>query len=71
VFYRLLMKVLIHPNNNNKGFIFCPHDYGALTLSSHELPTMTLDPIKLPSDDTFLPFVSGQSTERFFFSWRV
>jgi hypothetical protein len=28
-------------------------NYGALTLSSHELPTMTLDPIELPSDDTF------------------
>jgi hypothetical protein len=45
-------------------------NYGALTLSPHELPTMTLDPIKLPSDDTFPPFVSQMDSQRrdnFFF----
>jgi hypothetical protein len=45
-------------------------NYGALTLSPHELPTMTLDPIKLPSDDTFSPFVSqmdSQQRDNFFF----
>jgi hypothetical protein len=46
-------------------------NYGALTLFPHELPTMTLDPIKLPSDDTFPPFVSQMDSQRrdnFFFS---
>ena len=37
---------------------FVPMNYGALTFFSHELSTMTLDPIKLPSYDTFLPFLS-------------
>jgi hypothetical protein len=39
-------------------------NYGALTLSPHELPTMTLDPIKLPTDDTFPPFVSQIDSQR-------
>jgi hypothetical protein len=46
-------------------------NYSALTLFSHELSIMTLDPIKLPSDDTFLPFVSQMDSQRrdnFFFS---
>jgi hypothetical protein len=45
-------------------------NYGALTLSPHELPTMTLDPIKLLSDDTFSHFVSQMDSQRrdnFFF----
>jgi hypothetical protein len=45
-------------------------NYGTLTLSPHELPTMTLDPIKLSSDDTFSPFVSQMDSQRrdnFFF----
>jgi hypothetical protein len=46
-------------------------NYGALTLSPHELPTMTLDPIKLPFYDTSPPFVSqmdSQQREKFLFS---
>jgi hypothetical protein len=46
-------------------------NYSASALSPHKLPTMTLDPIKLPSYDTFLPFVNqmdGQRRENFFFS---
>jgi hypothetical protein len=39
-------------------------NYGALTLSPYELPIMTLDPIKLPSDDTFPPFVSQMDSQR-------
>jgi hypothetical protein len=44
-------------------------NYSALTLSSHELPTMILDPIKLPSYDIFFPFCQskGWSMEREFF----
>jgi hypothetical protein len=45
-------------------------NYGALTLSSHELLTMILDSIKLPSDDTFSHFVSQMDSQRrdnFFF----
>jgi hypothetical protein len=44
-------------------------NYGALTFSPHELPTMTLDPIKLPFYDTSPPFVSqmdSQQREKFF-----
>jgi hypothetical protein len=46
-------------------------NYGALTLFPYELPTMTLDPIKLPSDNTFSHFVSqmdSQWRDNFFFS---
>jgi hypothetical protein len=46
-------------------------NYSALTLFPHELPTITLDPIKLSFYDTLPPFVSqrdGQRREKFFFS---
>jgi hypothetical protein len=46
-------------------------NYGTLTLSPHELLTMTFDPIKLPFYDTSSPFVSqmdSQQREKFLFS---
>jgi hypothetical protein len=45
-------------------------NYSALTLSPHELPTMTLDLAKLLSYDTFPPSVSQKDSQRrdnFFF----
>jgi hypothetical protein len=39
-------------------------NYGALTLSPHELLTMTLDPIKLPFYDTSPPFVSQMDSQQ-------
>jgi hypothetical protein len=46
-------------------------NYSALALFPHELPTMTLDPIKLPFYDTLPNFVSqrdGEWRDKFFFS---
>jgi hypothetical protein len=46
-------------------------NYSALALFPHELPIMTLDPIKLLFYDTLPPFVSqrdGQRRENFFSS---
>jgi hypothetical protein len=40
-----------------KGVVtFCPYKLQRLGIFLHELPIMTLDPIKLPSYDIFLPF---------------
>jgi hypothetical protein len=54
-----------------KGVItFCPMNYSALTFFLHELPIITLDPIKLSFYDTLPPFVcqrDGQRRENFFF----
>ena len=39
-------------------------NYGNLTFFLYELLIMTLDLIKLPSYDTFLPFVSQMNSQR-------
>jgi hypothetical protein len=65
------LKIGLIPKKKKKGVItFCPINYNALTLSPHELSTMTFDLIKLLSYDTFSISVSqkdGQQRKIFFF----